>query len=160
FAFPSIKGIPGADELMGRLPAVTGLPSMPFERRAASTPSHCFQGIGKPHLPLNADGTCPAGSRQRTPEGYAWGYATDQVNENLWVGTWSAAGCAGNNQMSAAMRGIGGVAPKPFDAGELACEFDAKLGQIAPNTGILSDSEPPNIYMYDTKADKLVKKTP
>ena len=120
----------------------TPQPSMTASLMAKAPSDECFAGIGRPHVPINIDGSCPASTVQKVNQSYVWGMT--QARGALWFGT-------GPNMLCQALEAYVGLS-YPFRTDSLVCEFTRS------STG--GDGRAPKIYRYDLATRAMSDVTP
>jgi hypothetical protein len=123
------------------------MPILSDQLLAKAAPDECFAGIGQPYPPLQADGTCPAGSIPKRNQGYVWGLT--QVGTQVWFGTDANVLC------------VGGGDPPPVQTSVYVCEHgESQYGKehdLPPGSG---DWRPPKALLYDLASSTLTDLSP
>ncbi len=124
---------------------------------AKSQPDECFAGIGKPY-PVgtrDAEGNlvCPEGSQPKVNQAYVWGLA--KAGDHLWFGTGPNIHCLVQGSY------LQSTAANQTDS--WVCEGEESTYRTAWTPGVtlpaaLGDFRPPDLFMYDQSAKKLVNK--
>jgi hypothetical protein len=127
---------------------IVPMPILSDQLLAKAAPDECFAGIGKPYPPLQAGGTCPAGSIPKRNQAYVWGLT--QVGTQLWFGTAANVICVTT-----------GGNPQPYQTPDYVCEYGAsqygKEHNLPPSSG---DWRPPKAFLYDLSSSTLTDMTP
>jgi hypothetical protein len=123
-----------------------------------SLPSQCFQGIGKPILPISATFTCTAGI-PRNVSSYIWGATLSQDHKDLWFGEGTSMLCVNEAAYASAVAALGRTFPVPFYVrNQVACQFGKAVNPHF--TGLFADATVPHVYEYDIARNTLIDRTP
>jgi hypothetical protein len=129
------------------------------ERLAKTKPDECFAGIGVDYPPLNADGSCSAGT-PKANQAYVWGLTQAGLNDasfsgdEIWFGTMA-------NPLCDAAAGI--VTPEPDLTVSWVCEYGQSMlarRPVAPVPAAAGDWRPPHAYSYRLSTHQLTERTP
>ena len=124
---------------------------------AKSQPDECFAGIGKPYPVGTRDAkgnlVCPEGSQPKVNQAYVWGLA--KAGDHLWFGTGPNIHCLVQGSY------LQSTAANQTDS--WVCEGEQSTYRTTWTPGVtlpaaLGDFRPPDLFMYDQSAKKLVNK--